>query len=265
MPPVNPVAPQWIMQMADADQEVSYYAYQCLEEEVLRAPEAARATLATLLGEALAAQAKPGQGGAHGAASFRINPFLSNASKEAAGPLYPARVRSNLARLLGYLPCDAAVPFLARALNDLEAREMARQALESNPSATAAEALIFALDANDPVFRAGAIHSLAKKTGERVLAAIRKAAGDPEPEVRLAALLALADSAEPSHDAILEKATRAATAEERRTAQIARARLAESLRAEGNLPAAGRVAKGIVASGAPEPQKKAARLLLSHL
>jgi len=263
MPLVNPVVAQWIGQMADTDQEVAYYAYQCLQEEALRAPDSARAALAGALGEAMVAQAGPGQGAsARGAASFKFNPFLTAASKEAAEPLHPARVRANLARLLGYLPCEAAAPFLAQALNDLEARETARQALEPNPSEGAAGALIAALDSTDPVFRAGVIHSLATKKGERVVAALRSAAEDPQSEVRIAALLALAGFADPSHDAILEKATRASSAEERHTAHVARARLAEELRASGNRQAAGRISQAILASDAPEPQKKAARLSL---
>jgi HEAT repeat protein len=263
MPLVNPVVAQWIRQMADTDQEVAYYAYQCLQEEALRAPDSARAALAVALGEAMVAPARRGPGaGAAGAASFKFNPFLTAASKEAAEPLHPARVRANLARLLGYLPCEAATPFLAQALGDPEAREMARQALESNPSERAAGALIAALDSTDPVFRAGAIHSLAKKKGEPVAAALRSAAEDQQVEVRIAALLALADFADPSHDAILEKAASSSSAEVRHAAHVARARLSETLRASGNIQAAGRISQAILASDAPEPQKKAARLAL---
>ena len=264
MPTVNPVVSQWIRQMADADQQVAYYAYQCLQEEVLRCADAAQPALAAVLGEALVAQAKPGQGtGGRGAASFRLNPFLASASAQAAEPLHPACVRNGLARLLGYLPCEAAVPFLARALNDLEAREMARQALESNPSARSGDALISALDSTDPIFRAGVVHSLARKRGDRVAAALKSAAADPQIEVRLAALLGLADFAEPMHDAILERAARSPAPEERRAAHVARVRLAGTLRASGNLTAAERVWRAIVSSDAPEPQKKAARMALA--
>jgi HEAT repeat protein len=267
MPSINPAVIQWIGQMADTDQVVAYYAYQCLREEVFHVSRpgerAAQTALANALGEALVAQAKPGQGaGSRGAASFRSNVFLTSAAKERAEPLYPRRVRSNLARLLGYLPVEAAVPPLAKALNDLEGRETARQALECNPSERATDALIAALNAAGPTFCVGVVNSLAKRKGERVLAALRTAAGDPQTEVRIAALQALADFPEPSHDAILEKATKAASARERRAAHVARARLARTLRASGNPSAADRICRAILSSDAPEPQKKAGRFAL---
>ena len=242
MPLINPAITQWIRQMADSDQAVACHAYQCLQEEVFHVSrpgeEAAQTALATALGEALVAQAKPGPGAR---------------SRRAASS------RNNLARLLSYLPLEAAAPYLARALNDLEVREMARQALESNPSERATGALLTALDAAGPAFCAGVINSLAKRTGERVAAALRRAAQDRQFQVRMAALLALADFPEPSHDAILEKAAKAASARERRMAHRARARLAETLRATGNQPAAHRICNAILSSHAPEPQKKAAR------
>ena len=186
MPLINPAVTQWIRQMADSDQAVACHAYQCLQEEVFHVSrpgeEAAQTALATALGEALVAQAKPGPGAR---------------SRRAASS------RNNLARLLSYLPLEAAAPYLARALNDLEVREMARQALESNPS---------------------------ERATERVAAALRRAAEDRQSQVRMA--------------------------------HRARARLAETLRATGNQPAAHRIYNAILSSHAPEPQKKAARLAL---
>jgi hypothetical protein len=213
MPLINPAVTQWIRQMADSDQVVAYHAYQCLQEEVFHVSrpgeETTQTALATALGEALVAQAKPGPGAR---------------SRRAASS------RNNLARLLSYLPLEAAAPYLARALNDLEVREMARQALESNPTERATGALLTALDAAGPAFCAGVINSLAKRTGERVAAALRRAAEDRQSQVRMA--------------------------------HRARARLAETLRATGNQPAAHRICNAILSSHAPEPQKKAARLAL---
>jgi hypothetical protein len=246
---MNPAVNEWIKQLAHTDQVVAYYAYQCLEEEVFHAsgPKDAetRADLVKALGEALVAQQAPAAG-----------------SQAAPRPLYPARARNSLARLLSYLPGPEAVPNLAQALQDLEVREMARFALESNASEQATEALLAALNSLGPVFLTGVVSSLAQRRGEKVLAALRKAAEDPQIEVRLAALGALADFPEPSHDALLEKSTRAESAEERRRAHLARARLAETLQASGSKAAAERVYRAILASGAPEPQKKAARLAL---
>jgi len=267
MATVNPAVVQWIRQMADEDQAVANYASQSLLEEVLRAgkpgQEEVQAALASVLGEALVAEAKPGEGtGSRGADSFRGNVFLTSAAHKAADPLHPSRVRNQLVRMLGYLPVQAAVPYLAKALKDLEVRETARQALESNPAAAAADALIGAMDSAGPVFCAGVVTSLSKRKGERVIAALQKAAGDAHSEVRLAALEALACFAQSSLDPVLVKATRLATPREQRTAHIARARLAETLRAAGDKASAARIYKEILAGSAPEAQKKAARVFL---
>jgi HEAT repeat protein len=152
-------------------------------------------------------------------------------------------VRVHLARLLGYLPHEAAAPYLAKALGDLEAREMARCSLELNPSERATEALVGALGAAGSTFTVGVVNSLSKRKGAAAAAALRKAAEDPQPEVRMAALDALADVPDPSHDAIIDKAARAAAGEERQKAHVARARLAEALRAGGNKQAAERIYK----------------------
>jgi HEAT repeat protein len=172
------------------------------------------------------------------------------AAQEQGEPLHSSRVRNHLARLLGYLPVDAAVPPLVNALQDLEVREMARQSLECHPSPRATDALIAALNSTGPVFCAGVINSLAKKGGAQSLAAVRRATDDPQAEVRFAALTALSAFPDASLDAILE----------RHNAYVARVRLAETLRAAGNKAAAERIYKAILAGNAPEPQKRAARL-----
>jgi HEAT repeat protein len=252
MPPVGPEITQWTRQMNDGDQVIAYFAYQSLLEAVLHssAPDQAalQADLANALGSALVAQSTQGTRAA--AASESGNPFLAAAARQTVRYQHPPRVRVNLARLLGYIPHEAAVPYLAQALGDADAREMARCSLELNPSERAAEALISALDAAGATFRVGVLNSLSKRKGLPVIAALRRAAEDSQPEVRLAALLALADFPDPSLDALLEKLP------------VARARLAETLRASGNQPAAERIYKSILASDADAPQKKAARLAL---
>lgn len=176
------------------------------------------------------------------------------AAQERGEPLHPARVRNHLARLLGYLPVDEAIPPLAGALQDLDVREMARQSLERHPSARATDVLIAAADSAGPVFCAGVLDSLAKRGGPQSLAAIRKAAGDPQAAVRSAALTALAAFPDPSLDSILES----------NNAHVARARLAEMLRAAGNEAAAQRIYKSMLGGNAPEAQKKAARIGLKN-
>lgn len=266
MPTTNPEVTQWIDQMGDEDQVVAYFAYQSLLERTLHtgAPgqEEAQNALAAALGEALTAPARTGGPGAQ-PASFAGNPFLAVVASQTVAFRYPPRVRVHLARLLGYLPCEAAVPFLKKALEDLEVRDMARCSLESNPSEQATQALVGALDGVGSTFLAGVVNTLAKRKGPAVAQALRKASEDPQPEVRLAALQALADIPDASNDSILEKASHADSAAERRVVRIARARLAETLRASGDRQAAGRIYKAILSGDAEEPQKRAARLALA--
>ncbi len=267
MPSINPAVLQWIRQMDDDDQVIAYYAHQCLLEEVMHASapgrEAVQSALATALGEALVAERETGgRAGGQQGASFASNRFLTAVASQSVEYLHPPRVRANLARLLGYLPHEAAVPFLARALEDLDAREMARCSLECHPTAGATDALIESLNLTGSVFCVGVVNSLAKRKGEQVATALRRAAEDPQLEVRLAALEALGDIPEASHDATLEKATRSSRVEESRRAHVARARLAETLRESGNQQAAKRIYESILTSSADEPQKKAARLAL---
>jgi HEAT repeat protein len=265
MPVINPEVTQWISQMGDKDQAVAFFAYQSLQEQVLRtgAPgmAEAQATLAAALGEALTAPARRNAGGAQ-PASLNGNPFLAAVAAQTAAMRHPSRVRVHLARLLGYIPHEAAVPYLAKALEDLEARDMARCSLECHPSERALDVLTGAMDSVGESFRAGVANSLGKRGGPRAAAALRKAADDPQPEVRQAVLEALALIPDPAHDAILEQATRAGSGQESVHAHICRARLAEALRAAGNRDAALRIYRAIQASDAPEAQKAAARLAL---
>ena len=269
MPTTNPEVTQCIDQMGDADQVIAYFAYQSLLDLTLRtgAPGHAEAQdmLATTLGEALTAPAKESGTGAQ-PASFAGTPFLAAVASQTASYRHPPRVRVHLARLLGYLPCEAAVPFLKKALEDLEARDMARCSLESNPSEQATDDLVGALTAVGSTFLTGVVNALAKRKGANsaaVAQALRGAAEDPQPEVRIAALLALADMPDSSHDPIIEKAARTGSAAERRAAHVARARLAETLRASGDRQGAARIYRAILASDAEEPQKRAARLALA--
>ena len=244
MPPVAPEITQWIRQMNSGDQVVAYFAYQSLLEAVLHSSAPDQADLASALGEALVARS------GRAVAPESANQFLAAAARRTVPYQHPPRVRVNLARLLGYIPHEAAAPYLANAIGDLEAREMARCSLELHPSEQATEALIGALDAAGTTFRVGVVNSLSKRRGPSVVAALRRTAEDPQPEVRQAALLALADFPDPSHDALLERSP------------VARVRLAETLRAHGNKAASDRVYKSILASEAEAPQKKAARLAL---
>ncbi|MCP5118241.1 MAG: hypothetical protein GY953_46090, partial [bacterium] len=77
-----------------------------------------------------------------------------------------------------------------------------------------------------------------------------------------AALSALAAMPDPSHDEVLEKATRSQTPEERARGHSARLRCAANLHAAGNVAAARTICNSILNSNAPAPQQKAAQILL---
>ena len=259
---MNPAVTQWIEQLADPDQAVAFYAYQSLQEEALRTRQPA--ALAVVLGKELVAEARPGEGGSGGPASFRNNAFLTAAAEKTATPLHPARVRARLARLLGYLPDRAAVPYLTKALADLETREMARQALDSNPTNEATAALARALDAVGPEFLVGVVNSLAKRTGET---APPRLCGKP-PRVRSPR------SASPPFTRWPGFPTRSTTgsrtgdpAPHRPPNAVPRTSPASGWPQRsllGNKSAAERISKAVVSGDAPEPQKKAARLVLGE-
>ena len=265
MPSLNPEVTQWISQMGDRDQVVAYFAYQCLLEQVLHASAPDRAEeqelVAVALGEALTARARSGErDGSSG--SVAGNPFLSAVARRTVEYQHAPRVRVNLARLLGYLPHEAVVAYLKKALDDLDAREMARCSLEGFPSEAATEALMNALNSAGTTFRVGVLNSLARRRGEAVTGALRRAADDTQPEVRMAAIEALADRPEPSHDAILQRSMRSTSPEERLRAHVARVRLAATLQNYGQQQAASRIYRSILESDAEQSQKKAARLAL---
>ena len=136
-------------------------------------------------------------------------------------PRYSAAARGQLARLLGYIPTETTVHQLDRMLDDLEVREMARYALETNPSHRATAALVRALGLPGLTFRVGVINSLGKQPCAVSFAALRRAATDPQLEVRTAALLALSQFDEPSVREVFEKAARSNVPEEQRVAKIA--------------------------------------------
>jgi HEAT repeat protein len=254
--------------MGSSEQPVAFYAYQSLQEHILRASAPGREedqrALVAALGEALTAPAKTKAGGAQ-PASFGNNPFLNAVASQRPSYEHTPAVRTHLARLLGLLPQPSAVPYLAKALDDLDAREMARCSLEANSSAEALDALLRALNAAGSTFRIGVLNSLAKRRDPRSAPALKAAAQDPHPDVRIAALYALAALADTSADTLLEKAARSEHAAESRAAHICRIRLAANVLAAGDRNNAARLYKLIASSDAPEPQKMAARVALASL
>jgi len=165
---------------------------------------------------------------------------------------------NKIIRLLSYVSTAKEVPALAKSMRDLNLREMARFALERNTSDEATAVLIGALDFVGPVFRVGVVNSLAKRRGSRVVAGLRKATGDNDPEVRQAAVEALANFPDPANDAIIAKMARCDCRKTRARAIKARVRLAETLNNAGQKGAARQIYRAIQGSNADAPQKKAA-------
>jgi HEAT repeat protein len=125
--------------------------------------------------------------------------------------------------------------------------------------------LIAALDQVGPEFRVGVINALGKRRGPDVVAALHQQAADPNPEVRLAAVEALANAPEASNDDPIAAAGRTDSPRGKSRANKARIRLAETLRNAGNKPAAIAIYRSVASSDADAPQKKAAQRALDQL
>jgi len=240
-----------VKKMGDSDPAVAHEAYRGLENVATRAGKRGnneRAQIAAAMTAELNARKAPGKD--------------KNGKKKPGGLVHSAAVRNKLVRLLSYIAGDAEVPVLAELTRDLDLREMARFTLERIPSEAATKALIKALDEVGPDFRVGVIGALAKRRSDGAPAALRKAAEDGEKPVRIAAVEALANFPDPSHDALIAKATRADCRQCRARAHKARVRLAETLAKAGSKRAAKRIYNAIRQSDAGGPQKKAAELAL---
>lgn len=239
-----------VAQLGSDDQTKAYQARKGLIEAVSRAAKPAdQKPVAAELASALTATTKTkGQGG-----------------KEEEQPKFSPAVRNQVSQYLAQVADDEQVPALAAALGNLETREMARWALDRIPTEAATKALVAALEQVGPEFRVGVINALGKRKGTDVQAALLRAAGDDDMQVRFAAVEALANLPEPSNDEPIAAATKVGPPRARNRAQKARVRFAETLRLAGKKDAAIAVYKSIIANDADEPQKKAAKMALEQL
>lgn len=181
---------------------------------------------------------------------------------------YPARVRVQILRWIGYVGGEAEVPALRQALDDLDTREMARWALEQIPGPSSTKALVdAAVNGIGPEFRLGAINTLGRRREPEAAAALKECAADPNIEVRLAAVEALAHFPDPTADGVMKSAMSPGGENGRVNQRLVRARiqLAETLVAAGQKDAGLRIFRSIVAGKSDETQKKAARAGLQHL
>ena len=250
MPDINVMVFKWLAQLDDWDQSSAFSAWQSLEQEVLRSSRPGNEAGSEIVAKAIAG------------ALVAPKPERTGRNQLGASSYKPGS-RRIMARMLGYIPTDAVLPQMAQAIQDLEVRDMVRCSLEANPSSAATDLLIGALDQPGSTFRAGVVNTLARRKSPKVLAALRKCAGDHQLEVRIAALEALAAIPDPSLDEILTKATHSDHLEESRRAHIARARLAATLKLANNQSAADLIANSILAGDAPDAQKKSAGRILA--
>ena len=195
------------------------------------------------------------------------NEHQDDRGNKSYSPKYSVAVRGRIARLLSKVAGDDEVPALKQSLESFDTREMARWALDRTTSPAATAVLISAAtEGVGPEFRIGAIGALGRRTGTNVTAALQKCAEDDDLEVRLAALEALSNLADPSSDrlyATLLEATRPSRARGR--AIKARLRLAAQLAAADHRAEAQRIYEATAASQAEEPQLAAARRALDGL
>ena len=245
--------PETVAQLGDNDQAKAYQARKQLLEEVGKAgiDQAQRSALA----DALANELK----------NLTAKVKTETQGNRPADPRPEHRAFSVVCQILSQVADDAQVPALVTALQELLTREPARWALDRIPTAGATAALIAALDQIGPDFRVGVINALGKRRGPDVVAAPHKQAAEPNPEVRLAAVEALANLPEASNDDAITAAVQTGSPRGKARANKARIRPAETLRHAGNKPAAIAIYRSVAASDADEPQKKAARLALERL
>jgi hypothetical protein len=238
------------------DQEAAFKARYALTQMATRATapgqESARAELAKALAAELNRQTEPKKD--------------AKGKKVAQNIVHSSVVRCRLALLLAQVADAAEVEALVEAMKEVEVRDAARMALEKTPGPEATKALVAALEQVGPAFRAGVVNSLAKRRDASTLALVQSLAEqDADVPVRVAAVEALADFADPSADAVLAQCARGESGPVQAAAHVARIRLAGALVKADKKSAAAEIYRAVQASNAPDAQKKAAEVGLKSL
>ena len=182
-------------------------------------------------------------------------------------PKYATKARGEVARSLSEVAGDMEVPALKQTLNDFDAREMARFALDRMTCQAATDALAdAALNAVGVEFRIGAINALGRRSGSQVVDVLKACAGDNDPEIRLAAAEALANHADASADQLIIEVGKHPGQRAALRSTKARVRLAAKLAGVGQKDAARQIYQSIAQSdAAAAAQKKAASIGLAQL
>jgi HEAT repeat protein len=239
----------------DGDPAVAHKAYRDIEDIATRASDPAndkRADVAAQLAEQLHARGEPKKD--------------KNGNEKPGDLIHGKRARNQIMRLMAYVASAKEVPALESVLGDLDLREMARFALDRNTSKAATQALIKALETQvGPTFRAGVVNALGERSCKCSIPSLQKATEDPDREVRMAAIDALAKHPDPANDAFIAKAAKSKCCQTRKQANKARVRLAEALCKAGDKATAKKIYKAIATGDADCPQKKAAKMALETM
>jgi HEAT repeat protein len=143
----------------------------------------------------------------------------------------PARVAAT--KLLAFIGGDEVLPALTAQFADPDLREYARQAVQRVPGAAATQALIDALPAADPEFRAALIYSLGQRGDRAAVPTLIREAQDGNLAVRTSAIEALGRIAEPAATETVAAAMQKESGPSKALATDAYLRLADAQSAAG--------------------------------
>ncbi|HVA47317.1 MAG TPA: HEAT repeat domain-containing protein [Pirellulales bacterium] len=218
------------------------------------------------LADMAATAGAPGEAGERAELAAALAKAETAKNEKGDAPKYSAKARGELARALGEVGGDREVPGLKETLNDFDAREMARVALDRMTCQAATDALAdAALNAVGVEFRIGAINALGRRSGSQVVDVLKACAGDGDPEIRLAAAEALAGHSDATADPLIAALAQQPGPRAQLRATKARVRLAARLAGAGQKEAAKRIYEAIAQSDAAAAQKKAATIGLAQL
>ncbi|QDU63602.1 hypothetical protein Pan216_44830 [Planctomycetes bacterium Pan216] len=243
-----------IDQLANSDPGKAYQAYHALTEKVTSAgdpgKEAERERLAKVLAGALNA-----------------TKTVKERRGEKQVPRYNEKVRGELARLVSLIGGQQNVEAISKAMNEIDAREAERFALDRMTDEKSTASLIeFAKNGLGPDFRIGCINALGFRQGKEVVGALTSLTNDKNAGVRQAAFNSLANQTDPSADQAFAQAIAKAQGRDLLALQMYRVRLAGTLADAGNKEAAKKVCQAITADKrALKPQQKAAKIIASRL
>lgn len=218
------------------------------------------------LADMATASGAPGKAGERAELAAALAKAEIAKNEKGDAPKYSTNARGDVARALSEVGGDSDVPALKDTLNDFDAREMARFALDRMTCQAATDALAnAALNAVGVEFRIGAINALSRRTGSQIVDVLKACAGDNDQEIRLAAAEALANHSDASADPLIAELGKHSGQRAQLRTTKARIRLAAKLAGVGQKDAAKRIYQSIAQSDAPTPQKKAAGIALAQL